>query len=491
MNMFFVARGVLALALTAASTLASAQVFQFDGRYYEVVPSSGISWAQANAAASSRPHPAGLNIQGQLATIASPEEELEIRARVPAPQGARNELWVGGKKGGCGSAPGCFGRWINGGLILGQEGGLILDHDNVDPPEGFTRDNPYTNWQTGQPDDSNDQTVAYGPGADGLFGLDNQSKTNAILGYVVEWGVNYTPQSGQACLTGCNLPEGTVLGSVYKFPAGTNAVGKQIDVSSWVVQDNDPDRCGLPDSNFNKVVDDGEGTPLRVDLDGNGQADVILSGFTCAHPQVGEVVIFHTKSDVKPNGAVQVENFTGNLLPTAYPCHSQIPRNWNPTHEAIGLWQTDLYTEMAEDEATDSTFACGSDRTKGGKGSYWVVGASINCGDADAYTCFLQVMLYKLHWALEDAKQATAAGVLSSGDAGKIQNALTTSIADLNKGNITECRKHVLDFSKFARAAKYNTSASPINFSAQFEMRGDALLWTVNKLTAAKQFVAQ
>ncbi len=492
--MNFAAKALLAFALSAASTLASAQVFQFDGRYYEVVLSDGISWAQANAAASSRPHPAGLNIQGQLATIASPQEELEIRARMPAPQGARNEVWLGGKKGGCGSLSGCFGRWINGGLVLGQEGGLILDHDNVDPPpEGFTRDNPYTNWQTGQPDDSNDQTVAYGPGADGLFGIDNQSKTNAILGYVVEWGVNYTPQSGQLCLTtGCNLPEGTVPGSIYKFPANTIVEGKQVDVSSWVVSlPDDASRCGLPDSNFNKQVDAGEGTPKSIDLDGNGQPDVILSGFTCALPGVDEVVIFHTASDVKPNGAVQVENFTNNLLPTAYPCHSQIPRNWPPTHEAVGLWQTDLVADMAEMESTESTFACGTDRLKGGRGSYWVVGASINCGDADEYTCFLEVMLYKLHWAQVVVEQAIAAGVVSSGDGNKMRNEIITATGDLTNGNINECKKHIVNFNKFARSAKYNTAASPINFSALFEMRGDNLLWTVNKLTAAKQFVAQ
>jgi len=503
MKMAFATRAVLALVLTAASTLASAQVFQHEDRYYEVVPASGISWAQANAAASIRPHPAGLNIQGHLVTIHSSTEEAKIVENMPAPQGSRTEVWTAGTKGNCSVALQCFGRWNNGGLILGQGGGLILDHDNLDGP--FSREvtvtpptlGPYTNWQTGQPDNSdNAQTVAFGPGADGLFGLDDQKKTNAILGYIVEWGDSLTPHSGEACLAGCNLPEGNVAGSIYKFPANTVVAGKQVDVSSWVVQDV-ASRCGLPDGDFDGQVDLGEGTPMPVDLDGVVELDgsrkpeVILPGYTCAHPSVGEVVIFHTSSNVTPNGAVQVENFTSNLLPAAYQCNSRIPRNVPPTHQAIGLWQTDLVTDMSEKEATESTFACGSDRTRGGKGSYWVVGASINCGAADEYTCFLNVTLYKLHWALQDVQRAIDATVIASGDGSKMMNALQTSIADLGKGNITECRKHVLDFNKFARAAKYNTPASPINFSAQFEMRGENLLFTVDKLTAAKQFVAQ
>jgi hypothetical protein len=53
-------------------------------------------------------------------------------------------------------------------------------------------------------------------------------------GYIVEWGDSLTPHSGDVP-DGCNLPEGNVAGSIYKFPS-TNAVGKQIDVSSWVVR---------------------------------------------------------------------------------------------------------------------------------------------------------------------------------------------------------------------------------------------------------------
>lgn len=493
MNIAFATRAVLALALTAASTLASAQVFQFDGRHYEVVLSSGISWTQANADASIRPHPTGLNIQGHLVTIHSPLEEAEIVLNMPAPQGSRNEVWTAGTKGNCSGALGCFGRWNNGGLILGQGGGLILDHDNLVGP--FSREvtpttpGPYTNWQTDQPDGSNNaQTVAYGPGADGFFGLDDESKTNAILGYIVEWGDSLTPHSGEACLAGCNLPEGNVAGSIYKFPANTIVAGKQVDVSSWVVQDV-ASRCGLPDRDFDGQVDLGEGTPKPVDLDDNGQPDVILPGYTCAHPLVGEVVIFKTTSDVQPNGAVQVENFTNNLLPIAYPCNSNLTGK-NPAQQAVGLWQDDELANMPEGEFTESTFACGTDRLKGGRGSYWAVGASINCGEADEYTCFLEVALYKLHWLEEVVNDAIADGVLATGDGTKMLNEVLTCTADLKKGNVTEARKKVLNFNKMARAATYNTSAG-ITFKAQFEMRGDNLLWTMAKLAAAKQFVAQ
>src|SRR5262245_8286072 len=481
----FATKAVLALVLTGASTLASAQVFQFDGRYYEIVLSDGISWTQANAAASIRPHPVGLDIAGHLVTIHSEGEELAIRSAMPAPQGNRNEARVGATKGNCSGAATCFGRWNNGGLILGEGGGVVLDHDNLVAP--FSREAPYTNWQTDQPDNSNNaQTVAYGQGADGFFGLDDQSKTNAILGYIVEWGDSTTPQSGEACLAGCNLPEGTVPGSIYKYPAGTNAVGKQLDVSSWVVSlPDDPGRCGLPDRDFDGVVDALEGTPAPVDLDGNGQPDVILPGYTCAHPLVKEVVIFHTTSTATPNGAVQLENFTNNLLPSAYACNARIPRNVPPTHQAIGLWQTDLVADMAEKEATESTFACGTDRLKGGRGSYWVVGASVNCGAVSELTCFTEVALYKLHWALVVVDQAKAAGVLSNGDWTKLRQELITATGDLTNANVNEATKHIGNFNKFARAATYSTSES-ITFRAQFEMRGDNLFFTMSKLGAAK-----
>ena len=138
------------------------------------------TWAQADAAAKAR---SNLGIQGHLATITSPHEEEVIRALIPAPQGSRNEVWVGGTKGNCSNGEvGCYGRWNN--------GGLILDDDNTtEPTGGFTRLSPYTHWQTDQPDNSdNATTLAFGPGADGFFGLDDQNKTNAILGYVAEFG---------------------------------------------------------------------------------------------------------------------------------------------------------------------------------------------------------------------------------------------------------------------------------------------------------------
>ena len=168
-----------------------------------------------------------------------------------------------------------------------------------------------------------------------------------------------------------------------------------------------------------------------------------------------------------------------------------IPRNVPPSHQAVGLWQDDNVLLMPEKEAFEGAFACGTDKTRGGKGSYWVVGASINCGNADEYTCFLKVTLYKLHWALELVEDAIALGVVPNGDGTKMRNEVLTAIGDLNKGNITEARKHVLNFDKFARAAPYDTSKSEISFSAQFEARAGNLLWTLSKLTAAKQFVAQ
>jgi len=508
MKMSFATRSVLALVLSAASTLASAQtvpcancVLYDDGdRYFEFVPAAGISWANAEAAAKNRSH---LGVQGQLATIRSEPEELFIRSLMPAFQGNRTQVWVGGSEGNCPVAgpgepepPACWGTWLNGGVILAQ-----------DNPEGFTRESPYTNWQTGQPDNSNNATkAAYGPGADGFFGINDVNKGSDILGYFVEYGDSLTPFPAVECLTGCNLTEGEVPGSVLTLPStaiipstatvstAISVAGGQYEVRTWLVQD-DASRCGLPD--VNGIPEPGEGTQKDLDLlvdPGNPGIEAKLPGYTCANPALGYLLIIKTTSGVQvPSGTVDVEMFTNNLLPTSFPCHLQIPRNGNPTHEDIGLFQYDDWEDMVEEESFEATYGCRNPgKVRGGSGSWWTAGAVIDFGDADPYTGFLALTQYKLKWALEAVNRAVAQGVVTGGDGTKLRNEILVATSDITKGNITECRKHVVNFLKFARATKYSDSLeSDTNWNGEFLMRGDNLLWTLVKLTAAKQFVAQ
>src|SRR5688572_7090151 len=86
--------------LAAIPALASAAPVPFDGRFYEVVVVSGITWDAANAAANSRTcglscGPAQQNLQGHLATINTLAENNFIQT-LNQPPGNRTELWIGG-----------------------------------------------------------------------------------------------------------------------------------------------------------------------------------------------------------------------------------------------------------------------------------------------------------------------------------------------------------------------------------------------------------
>jgi hypothetical protein len=84
-------RAALAIALAAVSTYASAAPVAFEGRYYEVVAASGISWNDANTAANARTH---LGVHGHLATINTAAEDAFVDS-LNVPTGNRTELWIG------------------------------------------------------------------------------------------------------------------------------------------------------------------------------------------------------------------------------------------------------------------------------------------------------------------------------------------------------------------------------------------------------------
>ena len=85
--------------LAAIPALASAAPVPFDGRYYEVVVASGVTWAAADAAANSKVCAptcgADQNVAGHLATIGTAAENAFIQT-LNTPPGSRTELWIGG-----------------------------------------------------------------------------------------------------------------------------------------------------------------------------------------------------------------------------------------------------------------------------------------------------------------------------------------------------------------------------------------------------------
>jgi hypothetical protein len=96
MKMEFATRPVLALALTGADAR-ERQVFQFDGRYYEVVSSFvSISWTQERSCQHPGLTPLALTYRGTC-DDPLPDEEAEIVNNMPA-SGSRS-VWTAGTKG--------------------------------------------------------------------------------------------------------------------------------------------------------------------------------------------------------------------------------------------------------------------------------------------------------------------------------------------------------------------------------------------------------
>jgi hypothetical protein len=183
--------------------------------------------------------------------------------------------------------------------------------------------------------------------------------------------------------------------------------------------------------------------------------------------------------------------FTNNLLPTSYPCHLQIPRNGNPTHEDIGLFQYDDWEDMVEEESFEATYGCRNP----GK----VRGAPVPGGRPVRLSIRRRRPLYgipradpvQLKWALEAVNRAVAQGVVSGGDGTSCATRYWLPPSDLQRqhhrvqkarGELPQVRPRyeILGFVGVG-----------YQLEREFLMRGDNLLWTWSKLTAAKQFVAQ
>lgn len=158
-----------AFAALSFTHAAEAAPVQFGSSYYEYVPSEGVTWSNANAAASSTTF---MGTQGHLATVTSAGENgflQNLAEHLPFPQGA----WLGGAVNAAGEA----------GWVVGPEAGQMLS---------------FNNFGSGQPNGGpgniymNIGTMFAGI-ATGQWGADAGGVIASIGGYFVEYNTSPVP----------------------------------------------------------------------------------------------------------------------------------------------------------------------------------------------------------------------------------------------------------------------------------------------------------
>jgi hypothetical protein len=373
---------------------------QFDGHYYQVVITNQISWEAAKAAAAQRTFQ---GVQGHLATIGSPEEDVflqQLRQQVlnaPHPSLSGSELWVGGFQVPCATAtpePACGWMWLNG--------------DSIAPSNGAA---PYTNWLNGEPnnlqrtpDALNRATEDFlAIGLDGAFGWNDEGALANIWGYIVEYGESAITVPAATCTLsggGCN-PTGA---QIFTLPSTAEVEpGATLTARATTIHD-DPNRCGKqPLTLFNGAI--------------------VIPPYLCGHPDF-IVIETHTEGVEVLTGAIEVENLTEDALPNnLYGCGSirQNPSGQfdpDPSHRDVVGWQSQDPQQMLETSrgtgrffgtVTEVTYACGSSRGKVLTGSYHFVGLRIHPGPGNEladgnpvgnHQSFIDLVGYKLQLLL-------------------------------------------------------------------------------------------
>ncbi|EIJ39767.1 PA14 domain-containing protein [Galbibacter orientalis DSM 19592] len=155
--------------------LSELNFLESSGHYYEYIPSEGITWTVAKAAAEARNF---YGVQGYLATITSADEAALLGEQSP---GAG---WIGA------SDAAVEGEWK---WVTGPEAGQQFWQGTGG---GTVVNGMYANWNTGEPNQSGDEDYAHinapGTGFDGSWNdLSNTGATSGAYqpkGYLVEYG---------------------------------------------------------------------------------------------------------------------------------------------------------------------------------------------------------------------------------------------------------------------------------------------------------------
>jgi hypothetical protein len=475
------------LTLVAAATAVRAAPVEFDGRFYEVVLSNGITWEQARDAANAKTLD---GVQGHLATINSPEEDEFVFG---LSLNAGGEVWIGGNQVACTPtpSPGCGWAWRN---VSGQDVGEPISATNKTSPP-FSITDPYTNWQPNEPNDHlGVDEVSLGIGLGGNRGWNDEGFLSNIRGYVVEYGDRLVSFPSANCKPGpCNLTGGNVRGSTISLPPSTIIPPDDVyTVRTWLVSDS-ASRCAATPTH----------TPQSLELDlldaaGNpgedGVPDVKIPPYLCTHPQNPQFLVIKTSSGVQiPSGVVAITNDTANLLNPSFSCQAPIA-NGNPLGQDIVVFQYDNkndmletnFTSLVDDEFDDSTViestnGCGTSRGSGGRGSFIFVGLSIQQGSAPtAQARLVDLLRHKLDLLDLAVDTAKSAGALKNGDWSKLKSEVKACRGDLTNGNFKEAYKHVQNFQKFLNAAVITpATGTGRNHDGELRMRIDNIGFTL------------
>jgi hypothetical protein len=359
----------------------------FDGRFYQVVVVSGISWDAAQTTAETLEH---AGVLGQLATINTLAEDEYVHCLIQATAGAAGkEAWIGGFQAPDSSEPADGWQWLNGEVI---------------DPLNTTGLN-YTNWQAGEP--NNDTAPSgnekhLGASLGGNFGWNDEGRLGNIGSYVVEFGDALAPIPATNCAFGgggCELGED---GPVVTYPQQAVLSG-EVEVRTWRFTD-DPARCGVSPLNLGELVP--------------GDGAVIIAPYLCS--TFGEITVRRTESSVQvPTGIVQI---TGtSKYGTANPVYPD-----DPTLQDVVVYRNNIDSQQLEtagEMGVDALFlgnvaettngVTNPPRGAGNKGSYFIEGLRIHFGpgygfDENAAGNHLQMIALQ-RYKLEKGREAVIA----------------------------------------------------------------------------------